>query len=180
MPEESPLWIIQRFDKLHDRASFDCGKLDLNDWLQRLAGQYERRDLARTYVAVQENDPRVVGYYAISNHLVRFDALPEDRTKGLPTIDIPVVLLGRLAVDKTAQGKGLGAHLLIDALRRAAHISRHIGVRAVEVDAIDVKARQFYLKHGFVSLLDDKQHLFLPIPVIRKLDLPSLLAGLRT
>ena len=174
MPEPSPSWIIQRLDKSHDRTSFDCGKPELNDWLQQRAGQYERRDLARTYVAVRENDPRVLGYYAISNHLVRYDALPEDQAKGLPTIDIPVVLLGRLAVDKAVLGQGLGAHLLMDALRRAAHISEHIGIRAVEVDAIDDDARQFYLKFGFVSLLDDQHHLFLPMQVIRKLELPPL------
>ena len=174
MPDQPSVWIIQRLDKSHDRASFDCGKPELNDWLQRLAGQYERRDLARIYVAVRKGDPRVLGYYAISNHLVRYDALPEDQAKGLPTIDIPVVLLGRLAVDQSVQGQRLGEHLLIDVLRRANHISQHIGIRAVEVDAIDEAARQFYLKYGFVSLLDDQQHLFLPIQVIRKLELPPL------
>lgn len=174
MPDQPSAWIIQRLDKSHDRASFDCGKPELNDWLHRLAGQYERRDLARIYVTVREGDPRVLGYYAISNHVVRYEALPEDQAQGLPTIDIPVVLLGRLAVDKTAQGQGLGAHLLIDALRRAAHISDHIGLRAVEVDVIDETARQFYLKYGFVPLLDDQQHLFLLIHVIRKLELPPL------
>jgi len=174
VPEPSPSWIVQRFDKSHGRASFDCGKPELNDWLQRLAGQVERRDLARVYVAVRANDSRVLGYYAISNHRVRYDALPEEQAKGLPPIDIPVVLLGRLAVDRTAQRQGLGEHLLIDALRRAAHIAEHIGIRAVEVDAIDEKARQFYLKYGFVSLLDDRQHLFLPIQVIRNLELPPL------
>ena len=100
--------------------------------------------------------------------------LPEEQAKGLPTIDIPVVLLGRLAVDKTAQGQGLGQYLLIDALRRVAHISEQIGVRAVEVDALDDQARQFYLKFGFVPLLGHQRHLFLPLHVIRKLKLPPL------
>lgn len=144
----------------------------MNDWLRRLAGQYERRDLARVYVVVRDLEARILGYYAIANHLVRYDALPEEEAQGLPTIDIPVVLLGRLAVDKTAQGQGLGAPLLMDALRRAAHIAEHIGIRAVEVEAIDDTARQFYLKYGFVPLLDDQQHLFLPMPVIRRLKLP--------
>jgi len=174
VPERPPTWVIQRLAPSHDRSSFDCGKPELNDWLHRRAGQYERRDLARVYVAVRGDDPRVAGYYALSNHLVRYDALPEAQAKGLPTIDIPVVLLGRLAVDTAAQGQGLGAHLLIDALRRADHISEHIGIRAVEVDVIDETARQFYLRFGFVPLLDDRQHLFLPMQVIRKLELPRL------
>ena len=115
-----------------------------------------------------------MGYYAVSNHQVNFDALPEDLAKGLPTIDIPVVLLGRLAVDRSVQGQGLGEYLLIDALRRATHVSEHIGTRAVEVHALDEAARRFYLKHGFVPLRDDRQHLFLPMQAIRRLDLPPM------
>ena len=70
------------------------------------------------------------------------------------------------------QHRGLGEHLLIDALRRADHIARHIGVRAIEVHAIDGDARGFYLKYGFVSLHDDPNHLYLPMHVVRQLDLP--------
>jgi GNAT superfamily N-acetyltransferase len=167
-------WSIERLGKSHDKAPFDCGKPALNHWLQRLAGQYERRDLARTYVAVRPNEARILGYYAVSNHQVSYEALPDEQSKGLPTIDIPVILLGRLAVDKTVQGQGLGEHLLIDALRRANHISQHIGVRAVEVHAIDNVARRFYLKYGFVSLRDDQHHLFLSMQVVRQLKLPPL------
>jgi GNAT superfamily N-acetyltransferase len=167
-------WEIQRLDKSHDKSSFDCGKQQLNEWLHRSASQYELRDLARTYVAVREDEPKVLGYYAISNHQVSYETLPNDQAKGLPTIDIPVVLLGRIAVDKSVQGQDLGEYLLIDALRRTDHIARHIGIRAVEVDAIDEVARRFYMKYGFVSLLDDSRHLFLPIQIIRKLNLPPI------
>jgi len=69
----------------------------------------------------------------------------------LPHIDVPVVLLGRLAVDRAEQGKGLGGFLLIDALRRAEHLAERIGVRAVEVDAIDATARRFYARRGFIA-----------------------------
>ncbi len=173
MPE-SASWQILRLDRSHDRDGFDCGVPSLNEWLQRLAGQYERRDLARIYVSVETGQRRILGYYALSTHQVSFDALPKDQAKGLPTIDIPVVLLGRLAVDRTVQGQGLGEYLLIDALRRAAYISEHIGIRAVEVDALGEAARRFYLKYGFVPLWDDPQHLVLPMQVIRKLDLPPM------
>jgi GNAT superfamily N-acetyltransferase len=167
-------WTVQRLDRSHDRASFDCGRPPLDHWLQRLAGQFERRDLARTYVAVKPGDVKVLGYYALSNHHVSYEVLPEEQSKGLPTIDVPVVLLGRLAVDKTVQRQGLGEHLLLDALRRADYISHHVGVRAVEVHALDDAARRFYLKYGFVSLRDDQHHLFLPVQVIRQLRLPPL------
>ncbi len=169
-PSRSP-WDIQRFDKSHERASFDCGKPPLNEWLQRYAGQYERRDLSRTYVGVRKGLSRILGYYAICNHRVSYRSLSGEQAKGLPRIDVPVILLGRLAVDKTVQGQGLGRHLLMDALRRAKHLSQHVGVRAVEVDAIDDDARNFYLKYGFASLQDDPHHLFLSMQVIRKLDL---------
>ena len=99
---------------------------------------------------------------------MRFDEIPEKR---LPRYPIPVVHLGRLAVDMRYQGKGLGEFLLMDALRRTQLVSEQIGVYAVEVRAIDEAARQFYLKYGFTELKDDKLHLYLPISVIRKLSL---------
>lgn len=165
---------IERLERRHDRTNFDCGQPMLNDWLKLRAGQFERKDLAHTYVAVRPGENVVLGYYAVSNHRVSFEALPEDQAKGLPQIDIPVVLLGRMAVDLSAQGQGVGKLLLLDALRRAQHISDQVGIRAVEVDALDDAARQFYLKFGFVSLADDPNHLFLVMHVIRKLKLSPL------
>ena len=87
---------------------------------------------------------------------------------------MPVVLIGRLAVDRSMQGKGLGEFLLIDALRRAEFLATKIGVRAVEVDAINDDAKRFYERYGFLTLKDNPRHLFLPIRVIRKLQLPPL------
>ena len=77
-------------------------------------------------------------------------------------------------VDRSVQGQGLGASLLVDAIRRSAQISEQVGIRAVEVDALDEAARNFYLKFGFRSLLDDARHLFLPMHEIRKLNLEPL------
>ena len=85
-----------------------------------------------------------------------------------------MVLIGRLAVDRTIQGKGLGGLLLIDALRRTEFIAKQVGVRAVEVDAIDEAAHRFYLKCGFTSLRDEPRHLFLSLEAVRGLELPTL------
>lgn len=167
-------WDIQRLGPAHDRRAFDCGIAALNDWLQKLAGQYERRDLARTYVATNPGESTVLGYYAISSHRVTYEALAVDQAKGLPRIDVPVILLGRLAVDRTTSGQGLGEFLLLDALRRANHIADQVGVRAVEVDALNDRAKSFYHKYGFVTLSDNEHHLFLPIDAIRKLNLPPI------
>jgi GNAT superfamily N-acetyltransferase len=167
-------WTIQKVNRFHDRKAFDCGNDALNDWLHTRVSQFEKRDLSRTYVAVRKGESRVYGYYAISTHRVRYEALPRQQAKGLPRIDVPVVLLGRLAVDKTMQGQGLGSLLLIDALRRAELVAAQVGVRAVEVDAIDDGARRFYTKFGFTSLLDDRNHLFLSMTAVRALELPPL------
>jgi GNAT superfamily N-acetyltransferase len=172
-PEDD--WTIERLGSSHDRAAFDCGNQILTDWLRQRASQFAKRDLARTYVATKSGGKVVLGYYAISNHRVTHESLPTEEAKGLPRLDVPVVLLGRLAVDLTLQGRGLGSQLLIDALRRARHLADHVGIRAVEVDAIDDAARQFYTRFGFVPLLDHPNHLFLSMQVIRKLGLPPLL-----
>lgn len=167
-------WIIGRLDKLHDRAAFDCGQSMLNEWIKERASQFDRRDLCRTFVATHPKELAVVGYYAISSHRVVCDALPVAESKGLPHLDVPVVLIGRLAVDRSQQGKGLGSFLLVDALRRSADISQQLGIRAVEVHAINDEARNSYLRFGFRPLLDDPHHLFLPIHELRKLRLDPI------
>jgi GNAT superfamily N-acetyltransferase len=169
-----PKWTIVRLEQSHDRSGFDCGNVALNEWIKSRASQFDRRDLSRTYVATKAGELVVCGYYAISTHRVVFEDMPLSESKGLPRMDVPVVLLGRLAVDQSNQGQGLGASLLIDALRRATHISEQVGIRAVAVDAIDDEAKAFYLKFGFRSLLDDPRHLMMPMHEIRKLKLDPL------
>ncbi len=159
---------------VHDRTRFESGAPLLDGWLKTQASQYEARDLARVYVLVRGSDPTVLGYYSLSSHTMVFDNWPEQAAKGLPRMDLPVVLLGRLAIDRSIQGQGWGEYLLIDALRRAEYLATKIGIRAVEVDAVDGTARRFYEKYGFQALNDDPRHLFLSPHVIRKLRLPPL------
>jgi GNAT superfamily N-acetyltransferase len=167
-----PHWVIERLGPQHDRESFDCGKPTLTSWLKERAGQFERKNLARAYVAVRPGQPLVLGYYSLSTHHVAFEALPPDQAKGLPPrMEVPVVLLGRLAVDRAAQGQGLGGLLLIDALRRALRVAEQIGIRAVEVDAIDEVARDFYRHYGFITLADDPLHLYLSLKAVEALGL---------
>jgi GNAT superfamily N-acetyltransferase len=167
-------WIVGRLARTHDRSSFDCGQPVLNDWLKNRAGQFDRRDLARTFVATRPDNSQVLGYYAISTHRVLYEVLPPGESKGLPRLDVPVALLGRLAVDRSAHRQGLGSLLLVDALRLAMRISEHVGMRAVEVTAMDEAAREFYLRFGFRSLADDPRHLLMPMHEIRKLNLDPL------
>ncbi|MFM7932462.1 MAG: GNAT family N-acetyltransferase [Pirellula sp.] len=165
------IWMIRRLDKVHDRAAFDSGQPSLDEWLKERAGQFDKRDLSRTFVATRPESVVVLGYYAISTHRVVYETLPRADAKRLPRIDLPVVLIGRLAVDQSVQRQGLGGLLLVDALRRSLQISEQVGIRAVEVDALDDAARDFYMKFGFRSLLDDTRHLFLTMAEIRKLKL---------
>ena len=161
-------WVVEKLGSQHDREAFSCGQELLDNFLKRLATQYRKKNLGQTYVAVLP-DKRVIGYYTISTSRVDFENVPQVLSKQYPQIPIPVVLLGRLAVDKSFQGQGVGKTLLVKALRQAAELSDAVGIAAVEVHAIDEAARRFYLKYGFTPLADDQHHLYLPIKTIRKL-----------
>ena len=170
MPETSRTdWVIELLAASHDRSSFSCGKPSLDTYLQRFARQNDRLGIGRTFVAVAPGDTRVVGYYTVSNGSVTFETIPEEVRKKLPRYPIPVLHLGRLAVDKSVQGKGLGETLLMDALHRAASLSEDVGLYAVEVHALDHEARRFYERYGFSRLVDDELHLYLPMKLVRKL-----------
>lgn len=155
-------WTIEPFGPQHDRSGFACGQPSLDDFLRTRVGQYERRRLGKTFVAVSPDDPRVIGYYTLAAAAVTFERVPADLARKLPRHPVPTILLARLAVDQRAQGQGLGEGLLIDALERSLSLSGSLGVHAVEVEAIDEPAA-FYRKYGFTPLLDDPLHLVLPL-----------------
>ncbi len=171
MDEQTPSrWVIVRLAPHHDRHNFDCGVSSLNDFLTKRATQFDRRDLGRTFVAVAPESHQILGYYTLSSGSVSYEELPKTESRGLPSrIRIPVLHLGRLAVDVTAKGKGRGSFLLMDALRRGFVSGRSVAMRAVEVYAVDDSARAFYRRYGFVELLDDQQHLYLSMKLVAKL-----------
>jgi len=160
-------YIVEPLGIQHDRDVFDCEENSLNEFLKKYARQNDEKGLGRTFVAVKPGDPAIIGYYTIASGAVSFDTVPEK----LPRYPIPVAHLGRLAVDKQAKGQGVGAFLLIDALRRIAQVADQMGIYAVEVYALNESAKQFYLKYGFTPLEDDPLHLYLPMKKIRKLKL---------
>ncbi len=171
MDEQAPpRWVVHRLTPHHDRDNFDCGVSSLNDFLTKRATQFDRRDLGRTFVALAPDSEQILGYYTLSSGSVSYEELPNTESRGLPSrIPIPVLHLGRLAVDLSAKGKGLGSFLLLDALRRGLVSGRSVAMRAVKVYAIDGSARAFYCKYGFVELLDDQQHLYLSMKQVAKL-----------
>ncbi len=154
----------------HDLSTFDNGKHpSLDDWLRDHARQGEGLS-ARTYVTCHVDDPaRVVGYYAISTAMEQRIALPTARLRrGMPE-QIPLLLIGRLAVDRAFQGRGLGTDLLVDAIRRCCAAADLAGARAIIVHAIDDDASAFYRKHGFLASLIGERLLLLPIETARDL-----------
>lgn len=145
----------------HDRAKFDCGEPSLNDWLARMALQQQEKSVARTRVVVDEDGPaRVLGYYCLLAHEIDTTHLPGKRK--LPQ-RLSCVLLGRLAVDRSMQGKRFGELMLMDAIARTrTTIAEAAGVGLV-VDALHERAAKFYRAYGFVPFRDDPLRLFLRV-----------------
>jgi GNAT superfamily N-acetyltransferase len=131
----------------HLLADFDCGEPILDEWLRRRAFANQASGASRTFVIVDEND-RVYGYYALAAGAVSHDLATPKTRRNMPD-PIPVMVLGRLAVDQSAKGHRLGASLLQDAVKRALAVSRNAGVRALLVHALHDGARQFYQHYGF-------------------------------
>jgi GNAT superfamily N-acetyltransferase len=148
----------------HDTSRFDCGKLALNDWLRYSAGRSEGRS-ARCYVLSSRNV--VVGFYCLAAGAVQHDGAPRKLRQNMPN-PTPVVIIGRLAVDKAYQGKGVGRGLLKDALLRITKASELVGARAVVVHAVDQEAIPFYARYGFRAFPIGNQTLYLPIDEIVK------------
>lgn len=147
----------------HDRQGFDCGRIELNDWLKRVARQHQDKGLSKSFVAIIEGRPEhICGYYALTLTEVDTRALPETHRRKLPRL-IPGVRLGRLAVDQRYQGKGLGELLLLDSIERVRRIHEHAGVVGLFVDAIDRGAARFYAQYGFQAFQDEPLKLFLPV-----------------
>lgn len=161
-------WIIEPLSKVHERSDFSCGVPSLDDFIHARVSQYEKRRLGKTFVAVPQGQKRVIGYYTLAAAAVAFANVPTEVSQKLPKHPLPMILLARLAVDHTEQGKRLGEALLLDALQRSLHLSTNLGAYAVEVDALDDSAVAFYAKYGFSALLDAPRHLYLPMATIAK------------
>lgn len=150
----------------HDVTSFDCGNASLNTWLRENSTQAQLSGTARTFIYSEGNE--VLGYFSLVAGSVSRNAVSARVKRGTGPHDIPVIVLARLAVDLSAQGRSLGNFLLQDAILRVLNVSERVGVRAIVVDPIDDRAATFYEKFGFVRmkptatrlymLLDDLDH----------------------
>jgi GNAT superfamily N-acetyltransferase len=156
---------VEKLSPGHDLSGFDCGQPSLDAWLRLYALTNQRADAAQTYVVTKAGN--VVAYYALAAGGVQTADAPTRVAKGMARHPIPVVILARLAVDRSCQGKGLGALMLRDALKRAEAGAKIIGARALLVNAKDETARAFYEHFDFEPSPIDPLQLFLPMKDIR-------------
>ncbi|HET7750602.1 MAG TPA: GNAT family N-acetyltransferase [Terriglobales bacterium] len=157
----------------HDRAAFSCGYKELDDYIRNQASQDLRRNLAAVFVIVRnDNAQKVIGYYTLSPRHLQLEQLPKEIAKKAGKYNtVGVTLLGRMAVDSSQQGQGIGELVLLEALKQCLLGTERVASFAVFVEAKDEKAAGFYRKYGFIELPKDKRKLFLPMKTIARLPL---------
>lgn len=153
----------QRLDsRIHNRAEFDCGAPELNEYIVRRASQDHRRNIAQVYVLVDSAKPaRVLGYYSLSAAQIDVAQLAEKERRRLPRYPIPCFRMGRFAVRQELQGKGVGKVLLGCAVDRCLQARQEVAAYALIVDARDLAAKSFYEHFGFVAFEDKPLSLYL-------------------
>jgi GNAT superfamily N-acetyltransferase len=160
-------WREEAIGRHHDRKRFDCGSRELNDYLDRYARQNHESGSSKTFVAVSPTEPaRVLGFYSISPGAIEFARIPAMLTRKLGRYEVPIFRLGRLAIDRSVQGCGLGGDLLLAAGERAMAVAAEVGGVALAIDAKDAKAAIWYERFGALALLDDPLKLILPLRAI--------------
>ncbi|CAN5335777.1 GNAT family N-acetyltransferase [soil metagenome] len=157
---------IEKLTRLHQVEPFDCGEPALNRFLHRFALASQQASAAQTYVGLA--DDTVVGFYTLVVGEIACDDAPERLTKGMARHPVPLMLIARLGVQLGWQGRGLGAGLLKDAMRRTAQAADIAGIRALAVHAKDEKAQAFYRHFDFIESPTDPLHMFLLLKDLRR------------
>ncbi|MCY4213649.1 MAG: GNAT family N-acetyltransferase [Gammaproteobacteria bacterium] len=150
-------------ERRHDRKAFSCGLPELDRYLAHQAGQDIRRRTARVFVCTAGNANALLGFYTLSALSVDLSSLPKVLSRRLPRHPVPCALIGRLAVDESVHGQGIGRLLLADAVKRTAVAGETVAIHALIVDAANDAARRFYESFGFAPLTDNPMRLLLPL-----------------
>jgi len=148
----------------HDCAGFNSGEPSLDEWLRRRARANQASGASRTFVTCEGNC--VIGYYALASGAITLELAPGRFRRNMPN-PIPVVVLARLAVDRTRQGRGIGGALFRDAALRVAHAADVIGIRGIVVHAISDEAQRFYLALGFEASPHEPMTLLITLTDLR-------------
>jgi GNAT superfamily N-acetyltransferase len=157
---------VEKLARPHAIEGFDCGQEALNRFLARFALSSQQANAAQTYIGLA--DDVVIGFYTLVVGDVAFEDAPERLTKGLAHHPVPIMLLARLGVSVSWQGRGVGAGLLKDAMRRTMQAADIAGIRAFAVHAKDEAARAFYRHFDFVPSPTDPLHLYLLVKDLRR------------
>jgi ribosomal protein S18 acetylase RimI-like enzyme len=144
-------WTFADFKKKYDRSKFNCGETTLDNYLKKQISQDVARKANVPVLAVNLQD-KVIGFYTLSSGSVEFSHLPANLKKKITPYPVPIARIGRLAVDTSSKGQGIGKDLLFHAINRVEQISAQLGIRAIVVDAKNENAENFYLKYGFEYL----------------------------
>jgi GNAT superfamily N-acetyltransferase len=161
------LWREEAICKRHNREAFDCGDSELNDFLKRHARKSHERGGAKTFLAIDDADnATILGFYSLSPASLAYASAPEQVTRGLARHDVPVFRLARLAVDRRAQGQGLGGQLLLTAGRRRLWVAAQAGGVAMLIDAKNLRGVDWYASFGALPLKDAPLSLVLPFTTI--------------
>ena len=149
----------------HDVSTFDCGDTTLNHWLQHRAIKNENNGASRSFVVCNANT--IIGYYSLAVGAIDRDDSPGKVRRNMPD-PIPVMILGRLAVDTNWQGKHIGTGMLKDAIQRTIIVAEQAGIRALLVHALSDKAKNFYQHCGFHGSLTNDMTLMITLDEARK------------
>ena len=152
----------------HDHSGFDSGEPVLDEWLRRRAWSNQQTAASRTYVVCPVGSHRIVGYFALSMGQILAQDVTGAMRRNMPNA-IPAVMLGRLAIDRGWQGRGLGRAMLADVVRRSLRASSEVSARLVIVHAISPAAEAFYLHHGFTRLPVEAPTLALDLVKLQKI-----------
>lgn len=163
-------YLIKPLEKTSRTVDFQCGQAPLDEYILRYASQDVRKNMSRIFVACPESNPQqLAGYFTLSAGSVHCTQLPPDLARKLPRYPIPVALIGRLAVARDFQGKGLGSILLSDACQKVVQASAVLAVAGIVVDAKDEAAKSFYQHFGFIPLQGAENRLLLPMAALKTL-----------
>ena len=160
MGEVAGITAPEKLTAAHDLSQFQCGEPELDDWLQRKALHNEECGASRTYVV--RSGQRVVGYYALAAGAVAHTSAAGRIKRNMPN-PVPVMVIGRLAIDSRFQGRGIGSALLRDAVMRIVWAAEIAGIRAILVHAISENAKRFYVKSGFIASPVDPMTLMISV-----------------
>jgi GNAT superfamily N-acetyltransferase len=159
-------WHEEPIQKRHDREAFDCGEDALNEFLRRYARKSHELGGAKTFLAIDDADKAILGFYSLAPASVDYARTPEIVRRGLARHDVPGFRLARLVVDRRLQGQGLGGQLLLAAGRRCLMAAVEVGGVALVIDAKNARVAGWYASYGAMPLLDAPLSLLLPLGTI--------------